>query len=303
MYGSLLELPEIFFYADEGYELDGINVNTKIGRLSVSSDRKSAKFTYSYLTGPQTVSVTARKITYDAQLSPDGKTFDEAKEGYSAISPQTFTIESTGNHELTNLDITLTGTNASSFMIDTTGTTKTLDAAGGAKTSTSFKINPMADLAAGNYTANIKVTADNLPEITKEISFTVTPKPTCSVTLPIGIGYTMTPEDGSTSPVTEGDSYSFKLILDANYEKGIDFAVKANDVILSETNGVYTIKNITAVQTVSVEGVVLKPAVAEPDSPQTGDNSNMSLWIALLLVSGGVLTVLGVTEKRRKRNS
>ena len=36
-------------------------------------------------------------------------------------------------------------------------------------------------------------------------------------------------------------------------------------------------------------------------SPQTGDNSNMFLWVALLFASGGVLTVLGVTDKRKKK--
>lgn len=36
-------------------------------------------------------------------------------------------------------------------------------------------------------------------------------------------------------------------------------------------------------------------------SPQTGDNSNMFLWVALLFASGGVLTVLGVTDKRKEK--
>ena len=37
------------------------------------------------------------------------------------------------------------------------------------------------------------------------------------------------------------------------------------------------------------------------ESPQTGDNSNMFLLVALLFASGGVLTVLGVTDKRKKK--
>lgn len=36
-----------------------------------------------------------------------------------------------------------------------------------------------------------------------------------------------------------------------------------------------------------------------PDSPQTGDNSNMILWIALLFISGGVCTALTVKRKYR----
>ena len=36
-----------------------------------------------------------------------------------------------------------------------------------------------------------------------------------------------------------------------------------------------------------------------PKSPQTGDNSNLMLWIALLFVSGGVCTALTVKRKYR----
>ena len=38
-----------------------------------------------------------------------------------------------------------------------------------------------------------------------------------------------------------------------------------------------------------------------PKSPQTGDNSNLALWIALLLVSGGACTVLTVKRKKSYR--
>ena len=38
-----------------------------------------------------------------------------------------------------------------------------------------------------------------------------------------------------------------------------------------------------------------------PKSPQTGDNSNLMLWIALLLISGGVCTVLTVKRKKSYR--
>ena len=38
-----------------------------------------------------------------------------------------------------------------------------------------------------------------------------------------------------------------------------------------------------------------------PKSPQTGDNSNLMLWIALLLISGGALIGTTVTEKKKKQ--
>ena len=43
-----------------------------------------------------------------------------------------------------------------------------------------------------------------------------------------------------------------------------------------------------------------KPS-GQTESPQTGDSSDMFLWVALLFASGGVLTVLGVTDKRKKK--
>ena len=40
-----------------------------------------------------------------------------------------------------------------------------------------------------------------------------------------------------------------------------------------------------------------------PDSPQTGDNSNMILWIALLFISGGVVTGTTVISKKKKHSA
>ena len=83
--------------------------------------------------------------------------------------------------------------------------------------------------------------------------------PTYTVTLPTETtGYTVTATEGSTSPVTEGGNYSFTVTIAEGYEAGEDFAVKANDVELTAVEGIYTIENITADQTITVEGVVEK---------------------------------------------
>ncbi|MBQ5584608.1 MAG: DUF4430 domain-containing protein, partial [Ruminiclostridium sp.] len=85
----------------------------------------------------------------------------------------------------------------------------------------------------------------------------VEPEPTAyTVTLPSGDGYTVTAREGSSSPVTEGGSYSFSVTLAEGYQTGEDFTVKANDAVLTAVDGVYTIENITADQTISVGGVV-----------------------------------------------
>ena len=41
----------------------------------------------------------------------------------------------------------------------------------------------------------------------------------------------------------------------------------------------------------------------DSDSPQTGDNSNMILWIALLFVSGGIVIGITVYSKKKKENA
>ncbi|MBR5536363.1 MAG: S-layer homology domain-containing protein [Clostridia bacterium] len=88
--------------------------------------------------------------------------------------------------------------------------------------------------------------------------------PSYIVTLPSGSGYTVTAAEGSTSPVTEGGSYRFTVTIADGYEDGADFAVKANDVVLTAVDGVYTIENITADQTIAVVGVVEKTQEPAP---------------------------------------
>ena len=38
-----------------------------------------------------------------------------------------------------------------------------------------------------------------------------------------------------------------------------------------------------------------------PKSPQTGDTSNLALWITLLFIGGGALIGTTVTEKKKKQ--
>ena len=38
-------------------------------------------------------------------------------------------------------------------------------------------------------------------------------------------------------------------------------------------------------------------------SPQTGDNNSLALWVAVLFISGGALTVLGIISKKKSKNA
>ncbi|MBQ3200276.1 MAG: hypothetical protein IJB67_07935, partial [Firmicutes bacterium] len=98
---------------------------------------------------------------------------------------------------------------------------------------------------------------------------------TYTVTLPAeGVGYTVAATEDSVSPVTEGGSYSFTVDIAEGYEAGENFAVKANDVVLNAVESVYTIANITAEQTVTVEGVVEKVKEPTPFSQKVTVPSN-----------------------------
>ena len=46
-----------------------------------------------------------------------------------------------------------------------------------------------------------------------------------------------------------------------------------------------------------------KPSTGETTSPKTGDNSNLALWFAVLFISGGVLTVLGIASRKKSKNA
>ncbi|HCT16050.1 MAG TPA: hypothetical protein DIW36_01305, partial [Ruminococcaceae bacterium] len=46
-----------------------------------------------------------------------------------------------------------------------------------------------------------------------------------------------------------------------------------------------------------------KPNQDDPKSPQTGDNSNLMLWIALLFISGGVVTGTAIISKKKKHSA
>ena len=46
----------------------------------------------------------------------------------------------------------------------------------------------------------------------------------------------------------------------------------------------------------------LAEEAGKSDSPKTGDTSNLALWIALLFISGGIVTGTTVASKKKKRS-
>lgn len=105
---------------------------------------------------------------------------------------------------------------------------------------------------------------------------------TYTVTLTDGVGYTIAAAEGSSSPVTEGGSFSFTVTVNNGYE-GTP-VVKANDTELTAENGIYTITNISASQTVTVEGIAVKGntytvAASADVTASKGDTASVSVYV------------------------
>lgn len=81
--------------------------------------------------------------------------------------------------------------------------------------------------------------------------------PTHAVTLTPGEGYTLTGE----ATVENGKDYSFTVTIADDYEMEDNFVVKANgETLTAGESGSYTVENVTADLTITVEGVVKKQA-------------------------------------------
>ena len=62
------------------------------------------------------------------------------------------------------------------------------------------------------------------------------------------------------------------------------------------------IEEIGFTNSYSAKKPVTPPAPQDTESPQTGDTSSLMLWIALLFISGGVLTGVTVFDKRKRHS-
>ena len=157
------------------------------------------------------------------------------------------------------------------------------------------EVTGSVSLEAGTYP--VEVTADNCKAYTGNITITA---------------------DAATHTQTISMTY-----LPADYAK-VDAAIaKANalnkdeykdfTVVEAAVNAVVRDKNITEQSEVdamaqaiedAIAALEKKPASTKPGtsdkSPHTGDTSNLALWIALLLASGGAVTVTTIYGRKKK---
>ena len=138
---------------------------------------------------------------------------------------------------------------------------------------TTIKLSDIADTNARKVYVVVRDKSGNLsdaftitvPAYSAQPTPTPTPAPTATptsapttytVTLQGGTGYTIAATGGSKRPVTAGGSFSITVPPGNGCTRGNGFSVKANGTTLTSNNGVYTISNINANQTVSVSGIV-----------------------------------------------
>ena len=78
------------------------------------------------------------------------------------------------------------------------------------------------------------------------------------------------------------------MTLSYNILKETISAAVENGYIVFETNHL------------SQYGIIATNTGNGTKSPQTGDNSNLALWFAVLFISGGVLTVFSIASKKKR---
>jgi len=192
--------------------------------------------------------------------------------GQVSVNGTPVSLDVNGMYTITNITanqtVTVTGVTQNTYSVTLpSGTGYTVTAYGGSASpvthsgSFTFQFSLVAGYSGGQVSVNgTPVTLDvngrytisNITEI-KTVTVTGVTQNTYNITLPTGTGYTVTAYGGSVFPVIHGGSFTFQFSLAAGYSGG-QVSVNGTPVSL-DVNGMYTITNITANQTVTVTGV------------------------------------------------
>ena len=144
-------------------EVDGVTLYVPQGSLNAY---KSAFGWSDYLNNT---------FAIQATLSPAAHTFAVQAQGYGDVAPATFTVTNSTGGSINLGAPTLSGANAAGFEIDAASLPQTL-ALGESAT---FTVRPKTGLAAGSYTAQVQLVAEDgagtSQTLAAAVSFTVTP--------------------------------------------------------------------------------------------------------------------------------
>ena len=155
-----------------------------------------------------------------ATLSPAAHTFAVQAQGYGDVAPATFTVTNSTGGSINLGAPTLSGANTASFEINAAGLPQTL-ASGESAT---FTVRPKTGLAAGSYTAQVQLVAEDgagtSQTLAAAVNFTVTP-PVWRVGVaasPAGAGVCLVNgAEVSETGVEDGDSVTLTAKENAGY--------------------------------------------------------------------------------------
>lgn len=280
------------YYLPDGYE-DGIQ---GLNGLTVTNITKNG---FTILGTPASdVNITlppATKAVYSMLLSGDG-TFTGTCVGYQPITAKEFTITNSGNVDLENVDISITGTDKDKFELSGDGTTTIQP-----NDTLKVAVAPKDSLATGIYQATLTVTAANAQIATTELQFAVNEHDYVAVVTPPNCT-----EKGYTTYNCRNCGYSYRgnEVDELGHTWGAWKVIK--EATTTETGKKERVcercdyKETAVISMISNEE---QPTTStKPDTAvKTGDSTNILLWSMVTVISlAGMLTAL-FFKRRRSR--
>lgn len=232
----------------------------------------------------------AHAVRSGLEVFPPTLDFGSAETGYTVPAAQTVTVTNIGDKSVTSLKL-----QSENFDI---GPLSQTELAPGA--TATFTVSPKASLPAGSYSETITVSGtSNYKRVTSSVtaSFTVKEKL-----------YKLTVELNGGNGATTGGSYAAGTVvpIDAGKRAGYTFNgwTSSNGGDFDNKNAASTSFTMPGADTTVTAAWARNKSYHNttlPPTPETGDSSNMPLWIALLSLSGA--GVLGAARYSRKRKA
>lgn len=280
------------YFLPDGYE-DGIQ---GLNGLTVTNITKNG---FTILGTPASdVNITlppATKAVYSMLLNGDG-TFTGTCVGYQPITAKEFTITNSGNVDLENVDISITGTDKDKFELSGDGTTTIQP-----NDTLKVAVAPKDSLATGIYRATLTVTAANAQIATTELQFTVNEHDYVAVVTPPNCT-----EKGYTTYTCRNCSHSYKgNEVDATGHTWGEWKV-IKEATTTETGKKERVcercdyKEIAVISMISNKE---QPTTStKPDTAvKTGDSTNILLWSMVMVISlAGMLKALFFKRRRNR---
>ena len=280
------------YFLPDGYE-DGIQ---GLNGLTVTNITKNG---FTILGTPASdVNITlppATKAVYSMLLSGDG-TFTGTCVGYQPINAKEFTITNSGNVDLENVDISITGTDKDKFELSGDGTTTIQP-----NDTLKVAVAPNDSLATGIYRATLTVTAANAQIATTELQFTVNEHDYVAVVTPPNCT-----EKGYTTYTCRNCSHSYKgnQVAATGHTWGEWKVIKkATTTKTGKKERVCERCDYKETAVISMISNKEQPTTStKPDTAvKTGDSTNILLWSMVMVISlAGMLTALFFKRRRNR---